>query len=70
MAPRGVVVLVSPYSWLPGWTPPEKWLGGYKDQASGLLCCLRNWRTWTSGAVGPLRGLLLRRVPLHSAPES
>jgi hypothetical protein len=29
-----VLVLVSPYSWLPGWTPRDKWLGGFLDQAS------------------------------------
>ncbi|KAG2498281.1 hypothetical protein HYH03_003542 [Edaphochlamys debaryana] len=27
--PGGVLVLVSPYSWLPGWTQKDKWLGGY-----------------------------------------
>ncbi len=27
--PGGVLVLVSPYSWLKGWTDKAKWLGGY-----------------------------------------
>jgi len=31
--PGGVLVLVSPYSWLEEYTPKEKWLGGYRDQA-------------------------------------
>lgn len=30
MNPSGVVVLVSPYSWLAEYTPTEKWLGGFK----------------------------------------
>ena len=25
------MVLVSPYSWLPGWTAREQWYGGKKD---------------------------------------
>lgn len=29
--PGGVVVLVSPHSWLPGWTPRSQWVGGYVD---------------------------------------
>eukprot|EP00958_Prasinococcus_capsulatus_P000975 scaffold88_cov387-Prasinococcus_capsulatus_cf.AAC.9 len=29
----GVAVLVSPFSWLPEYTPPEKWLGGTADGA-------------------------------------
>lgn len=33
--PGGVLVLVSPYSWLEAWTPRDKWLGGYYDDASG-----------------------------------
>eukprot|EP00048_Salpingoeca_helianthica_P015939 m.229525 g.229525 ORF g.229525 m.229525 type:complete len:305 (+) comp17766_c0_seq1:35-949(+) len=31
VAPGGVAVLVSPHSWLPGWTNKSKWLGGYCD---------------------------------------
>ncbi|PNH09921.1 hypothetical protein TSOC_003420 [Tetrabaena socialis] len=27
--PGGILVLVSPYSWLKGWTDKDKWLGGY-----------------------------------------
>lgn len=30
--PQGVVVLVSPYSWLHSWTPKAKWLGGFYAQ--------------------------------------
>ena len=33
VAPGGVAVLVSPYSWLAEYTPPERWLGGYRDAA-------------------------------------
>lgn len=30
--PGGIAVIVSPHSWLPAWTPKEKWIGGfYKD---------------------------------------
>ena len=25
----GVLVLVSPHSWLAAWTPKEKWVGGF-----------------------------------------
>ena len=31
--PGGLVVLVSPYSWLPNYTPQDKWLGGFTDAA-------------------------------------
>lgn len=34
MKEGGVVVLVSPYSWLEAWTPKDKWLGGYTDTAT------------------------------------
>ena len=27
VAPGGLVVLISPYSWLPGYTSPDKWIG-------------------------------------------
>ncbi|MEW5305282.1 MAG: hypothetical protein WDW36_007834 [Sanguina aurantia] len=27
--PGGILVLVSPHSWLPAWTPKERWVGGY-----------------------------------------
>lgn len=27
--PGGVVVLTTPFSWLPGWTPKHHWLGGF-----------------------------------------
>ncbi|PRW60369.1 hypothetical protein C2E21_0705 [Chlorella sorokiniana] len=30
--PGGVLVLVSPYSWLLSWTPKEQWLGGFTDK--------------------------------------
>ena len=32
--PGGVLVLVSPYSWLEAWTPKDAWLGGYYEDAS------------------------------------
>jgi len=33
--PGGVLVLVSPYSWLEQWTPRDQWLGGfYRDELS------------------------------------
>jgi hypothetical protein len=44
-----VLVLVSPYSWLPAWTPREKWVGGFRDQAS---CRSGGW-----GSAGCLRRL-------------
>lgn len=28
LRPQGVVVLVTPWSWLPAWTAPPHWLGG------------------------------------------
>lgn len=34
LVPGGIVVLVSPYSWLAEYTPKERWVGGYVD-ASG-----------------------------------
>lgn len=34
LKPGGIAVLVSPYSWLPAWTPLHKWLGGYYDATS------------------------------------
>ena len=30
--PGGVLVLVSPYSWLEAWTPKDAWLGGYYEE--------------------------------------
>jgi hypothetical protein len=34
VAPGGVLVLASPYSWLEAWTQRQAWLGGYVDKAS------------------------------------
>lgn len=34
--PGGVLVLVSPYSWLAAWTPKDKWMGGKADKVGGL----------------------------------
>jgi putative 4-mercaptohistidine N1-methyltranferase len=31
VVPGGIVVLVSPYTWLEQYTPKDKWLGGYVD---------------------------------------
>ena len=33
--PDGVLVLVSPYSWLEAWTPKHKWLGGARSATGG-----------------------------------
>jgi len=33
--PGGVVVIVTPFSWLEQWTPRSRWLGGYRDESSG-----------------------------------
>jgi hypothetical protein len=33
VAPRGLVVLISPYSWLEGYTSKDKWVG-----TSVILC--------------------------------
>jgi len=30
-----LAVIVSPYSWLPEYTAPERWLGGYADAKTG-----------------------------------
>ncbi|EFN59874.1 hypothetical protein CHLNCDRAFT_18766 [Chlorella variabilis] len=48
--PGGVLVLVSPYSWLPAWTAREKWLGGFKDQARLLPS------VWTADSLKQLVG--------------
>lgn len=29
LVPRGIVVLISPYSWLEQYTAKDKWIGGY-----------------------------------------
>lgn len=34
LKPGGVVVIVTPFSWLEQWTPRSKWLGGYYDPIS------------------------------------
>ncbi|KAI3429225.1 hypothetical protein D9Q98_005324 [Chlorella vulgaris] len=44
----GVLVLVSPYSWLPGWTPRDKWLGGFLDQEGKPV--------WTADVLKKLLG--------------
>jgi SAM-dependent methyltransferase len=33
LVPGGLLVLVSPYSWLPAYTPRDKWLGGLRRYA-------------------------------------
>jgi putative 4-mercaptohistidine N1-methyltranferase len=35
LKPGGVAVVVTPYSWLDEFTPPEEWLGGAKDAVTG-----------------------------------
>ena len=34
-----VLVLVSPYSWLPAWTPKELWLGGFTGKVGRACVC-------------------------------
>jgi putative 4-mercaptohistidine N1-methyltranferase len=34
VAPGGVAVIVSPYSWLEAWTPRQEWLGGTYDSSN------------------------------------
>jgi hypothetical protein len=41
LVPRGLVVLVSPFSWLPQYTPREKWLGGRASDGMASLEGLR-----------------------------
>lgn len=41
MAPGGLVVFISPFSWLPQYTPKEHWLGGVVD-ASGAPVASRD----------------------------
>lgn len=33
--PGGVLVLVSPHSWLEAWTPKDKWIGGHNKVSKG-----------------------------------
>ncbi|CAD7704115.1 unnamed protein product [Ostreobium quekettii] len=33
----GIVVLISPYSWLEAWTPKSQWLGGYWSKDEGAV---------------------------------
>ena len=35
VAPEGVAVIVTPFSWLEQFTHKSKWLGGYEDPVSG-----------------------------------
>ena len=37
LEPRGLVVLVSPFSWLGQYTPRDKWLGGRAGEGTGSL---------------------------------
>lgn len=32
VAPGGIAIIVSPYSWLQDWTPRQEWLGGYYEK--------------------------------------
>ena len=34
--PGGIAVLVSPHSWLTGWTPKNKWLGGFYREGAAV----------------------------------
>lgn len=33
VAPGGVLVLTTPYTWLSEFTPPKEWIGGYVDES-------------------------------------
>jgi SAM-dependent methyltransferase len=35
--PKGILVLVSPYSWLDEYTKREEWIGGVTDEAGNLV---------------------------------
>merc|ERR1711920_875788 len=39
--PGGILVLVSPYSWLEEYTPQEKWLGGKAGPNGDILSSLK-----------------------------
>ena len=43
VAPGGQLVITSPYTWLPEFTPRDRWLGGYAD-ASGPVPTLEGLR--------------------------
>ncbi|KAL4427428.1 hypothetical protein ABPG77_000717 [Micractinium sp. CCAP 211/92] len=47
--PGGVLVLVSPYSWLPAWTDRQHWLGGYRDEAGKPVWSADTLTTLLSG---------------------
>ena len=47
-------MLVSPHSWLPGWTVPGKWLGGFHD-ANGAP-------VWTEDTVASVLAADFERV--------
>ncbi|MNL69100.1 hypothetical protein D3C87_1939170 [compost metagenome] len=36
MRPGGFLLLVSPYSWLEQFTPPEAWLGGFERDGQAV----------------------------------
>lgn len=38
LVPGGLVVFISPYSWLKQYTAKERWLGGTVDASSGAAC--------------------------------
>lgn len=64
--PGGVLVLVSPYSWLPAWTDQQRWLGGYRDEVrppggSSVAPALQAiWKGLSSG-MGMAPGVQLQK---------
>lgn len=50
--PGGVLVLVSPYSWLPAWTDQQHWLGGYRDEVRPLGAAGRVFRQGVHCSLG------------------
>lgn len=42
MRPGGVVIIISPYSWLEEYTPKNKWIGGRVDPDGGVECRSRD----------------------------
>ncbi|KAL4447393.1 hypothetical protein ABPG75_004612 [Micractinium tetrahymenae] len=48
--PGGVLVLVSPYSWLPAWTDRQRWLGGFRDEDGKPVWSAETLQSMLSGS--------------------
>lgn len=46
VAPGGVLVITSPYSWLEEFTPKNLWLGGYKDAEGKIVTGFDNLKSY------------------------